>query len=112
MEMSHGTRKAAGAKAIGTGRNAADKENRRIRNRTRGMGNTADWGEADSALVRRVIVAVTKRGGAVQFGYTKDGAAHVIRIVGDGEPYNEYVRPTEDVNLYLEGLAQDFESPD
>jgi len=84
---------------------AAQREHRR---RSRGNAETADWSVVEATLLLNVISNVTGRGAAIQFGYTRDGSAFVIRIVGDGEPYNEYVRPTEDISLYLEGLASDF----
>lgn len=68
----------------------------------------SDYSAANADLLLRAVAAVTARGCAVQFGYTKDGSAFVIRIVGDGEPYNDYVRPSEDINSYLEALAADF----
>jgi len=83
--------------------------NRRIRNRSRGGPvDEADWTSVDGDKVTAVIAAVAKHGCAIQFGYTRDKGAYCIRIVGDGEPYNEYVRPTEDIDLYLEGLLVDF----
>lgn len=84
-------------------------EQKRIRNRNRGEGIAgADWGEADSGLIAQAITEVTKHKCAIQFGLTRDDGAFVIRIVGDGEPYNEFVRPTEDIDLYLTGLIEDF----
>lgn len=45
----------------------------------------------------------------MQFGYTRDGGSYAIRVVGDGDPYTEFIKPTEDVLLALTGLAEDFE---
>ncbi len=78
------------------------------RRRSRGNGDTADWSNADVGSLADAIVAVCGAGCAIQFGYTKDGSAFVVRIVGDGEPFNEYVRPTEDVDLYLKSLTMDY----
>lgn len=78
------------------------------RRRNRHSVTEALWRDASSDKLRNVIDLVCSAGCAIQFGYTKDGSAYVIRIVGDGEPYNEFVRPSEDINLYLEGLADDF----
>ena len=86
---------------------AADK-NKVTRRRNRGNGEVADWRNADPEYIITVISAITGKGGAVQFGLTKDGGSLVVRVIGDGEPYNEYVRPSEDVDLYLQGLAADF----
>lgn len=80
------------------------------RRRNRGTVGKADWGAADAKLCLRLITAVSKIGGAVQFGYTQSGDSFVIRVLGDGEPFNEYLRSTEDVDLWLEGFAVDYES--
>jgi len=82
---------------------------RSARRRNRGNVGQADWSAASSELVLRLIVSVAKIGGAVQFGYTQSGDSYVIRVLGDGEPFNEYLRSTEDVDLWLESFAQDYE---
>lgn len=79
------------------------------RRRNRGNGASADWGAADAKLLHRLITAVARMGGAIQFGYTKSQDQYVIRVVGDGEPFNEYLRPTEDVDYWLEGFCEDYE---
>src|SRR5689334_20573455 len=71
----------------------------------------ADYSIVNADVLLRAITNVTAAGCAVQFGYTKEGSSFVIRIVGDGEPYNDYVRPSEDINSYLEALAADFTQP-
>jgi len=88
-----------------------EKPQRRIRNANRGTGiESADWGEADSDKLVKAICLICKHSCAVQFGMTRDGGALVVRIVGDGEPYNEFIRATENINLYLDGLISDFEA--
>jgi len=71
----------------------------------------ADYSTVDADILLRAVTNVTTAGCAVQFGYTKDGSTFVVRIVGDGEPYNDFIRPSEDVNSYLEALAADFSKP-
>lgn len=68
----------------------------------------ADYSTVDASLLLRAIANVTATGCAVQFGLTKEGSSFVVRIVGDGEPYNDFIRPSEDFNAYLEALADDF----
>ena len=88
-----------------------EKQQRRIRQSNRGNGiEGADWGEADAEKIKSAICLISKMSCAVQFGMTRDGGALVIRIVGDGEPYNEFVRATESIDLYLDGLISDFEA--
>jgi len=83
-------------------------EQRASRRRNRGNGEQADWGSVDAAKLLDAIDAVSRTGAAIRFGYTRDGGAFAIGIVGDGEPYTEYVRPSEDIDLYLDGLISDF----
>jgi len=89
-------------------REATSTEQRTIRNRNRGDGFSADWATANAGKVLDAIGAVAITGCAIRFGYTRDMGAFAVGIVGDGEPYTEYVRPTEDIDLYLDGLISDF----
>lgn len=81
--------------------------------RRKGRGNTlpADWSGVDAEAIRTAIVAVTTGGGAIRFGYTRDGGSYAVGILGDGEPYTEYLRPTDDVAEYLTDLADDWKAP-
>lgn len=90
----------------------ADKPTQRASRREhRHNVDAADWGNADPQRIAAAIISVTRVGCAIQFGYTSDGGSLVVRIVGDGDkPYNEYIRPSEDIDLYLAGLSEDFES--
>lgn len=90
-------------------REAAKTANKTIRNKNRGKGGeTADWASIKPEVILEVIASVTSRNCALQFGYTRDGGAYCLRIVGDGDAYNEYIRPTEDVELYINGITEDF----
>jgi len=73
-----------------------------------GQGTVADWTSAESQLVVAAIAAISLAGGAIRFGYTRDGGAYAIGILGDGEPYTEYVRPSEDINAYLAALVEQW----
>lgn len=107
-EIARGAKTTKQRKSENGSRDAAAPSQRRLRNSQRGGVDHADWVAADSALVRRAIAAVSARGCAIRFGYTRDGGAFCIGIVGDGDPYSEYVRPSEDINSYLTVLAEDF----
>jgi hypothetical protein len=96
------------SKRTDNGSSNTDKQ-RSARRRNRGNGEKADWGAASAELVLRLVVSVAKIGGAVQFGYTQSGDSFVIRVLGDGEPFNEYLRSTEDVDLWLTGFCLDYE---
>ena len=72
-------------------------------------GTPADWGSVDGTLLTRAVAAVAKRGGALRLGYTRDGGAYAIGIYGDGDPFTEYLPPSDDMDLYLKGLIEDYE---
>lgn len=93
-------------------REAIAKAQREHRRRNRGAVDAADWGSADAQCISSAISAVSQHGFAIRFGYTRDGGAFAIGIVGDGEAYTDYVRPSENIDVYLEGLAQDYRELD
>lgn len=67
--------------------------------------NTIGWESLRYALDR-----VTAQGGALRIGLTRDGGALAVGVYGLGEPYTDYVRPTEDPNEYFLQLGELFES--
>jgi len=78
------------------------------RRRNRGKVDSADWKEATPDKLAKAIIAVTSHGFAIRFGYTRDGGAFAVGILGDGEPFTEFIRPTEDVDLFLDGVSEDY----
>ena len=80
-------------------------ESRRFR---RGEQSTADYGTVDPELLRSAIAAAASTGGALRFGYSRDGGAYAIGIYGDGEPYTEFVRPSEDMSGFLRQVEELF----
>lgn len=94
-----------------TRRDADKPKQRESRRANRHAVDSADFSSVDPQLLAGAVVAVSRDGCAIQLGLTRDGGAMVIRIVGDGdEPYSEYVRPSEDANLYFQGLIEDFDN--
>lgn len=90
----------------GQDRRAAKAESKR--RVTYAQGITADWASVDAEKVIRAIAAVGAAGGAIRFGYTRDGGAYAIGIMGDGDPYTEYLRPSDDVGEYLDVLIEQW----
>jgi hypothetical protein len=76
----------------------------------RGKGSTADWAGADAIALRDAICAAAIVGGALRFGYSRDGGAYAIGIYGDGEPYTEFVKPIEDIDITLVYIKELFEA--
>lgn len=74
------------------------------------LGGIADWQNADASLVLSVIERAAITGGAVRFGYSRDGGAYAVGIYGDGEPYTEYCKPSEDLNEFLTLILRLYEA--
>jgi hypothetical protein len=84
-------------------------EARQRRNTSISKGTPADWGSVSGELLTKAVAAVARKGGALRLGYTRDGGAYAIGIYGDGEPFTEYVPPSDDMDLYLRGIVEDYE---
>lgn len=78
------------------------------RRRNGGDGQQADWALANPLALQTLIAAVTAQGGAVRFGYSRDGGAYSLGILGDGDPYTEWIRPHEDVNAVLAEITRSW----
>ena len=87
---------------------AAAQTKRKRRTSSGNNGNTADWTGASGELLKAAIAAIARRGGALRLGYTRDGGAYAIGIYGDGEPFTEYVPPSDDIDEYLQGVIDDY----
>lgn len=83
-------------------------EARQRRNTSISKGTPADWGSVDGELLTKAVAAVARKGGALRLGYTRDGGAYAIGIYGDGDPFTEYVPPSDDMDLYLRGIIEDY----
>jgi hypothetical protein len=86
---------------------AEDQRRRRSHNKT--SGKSADWTECDGDVLRKAIAAIAKMGGAVRLGYTRDGGAYAVGIYGDGDPFTEYIPPSDDITEFMKGLIEDYE---
>lgn len=72
------------------------------RRANRGKSNvTTDYEQFDSDLLKRLIATVAKYG-TVTFGYTRDGGAYYINYWVDGDSFKEFLRPTEDIDAFLQ----------
>lgn len=96
------------AKAAREDRARASQEakKRRVSNRT--QGTVADWASADGELLTKAVASIARHGGAIRLGYTRDGGAYAVGIYGDGDPFTEYIPPSENLSDYLRGLIEDY----
>lgn len=79
-------------------RAATDRQRRRGK---RGSGQPVDWTSVSSDIIAGLVIAVTSQGGAVRFGLSRDGTALAVGLLGDGEPYTEWFRPSDDIEAGL-----------
>lgn len=89
-------------------RDVAKTANARRRREQRHTGSVLDLDSIDPDTLKRALLELLKRAVGVTFGVTRDGGALSITLLDNGENIREYVRATEDINLYLSGLADDF----
>lgn len=71
---------------------------------------TADWNDADCKLLQNCIALVAKLGGAIRFGYTRDGGAYSVGVYLDDDRETFYCKPSEDVDDFLRHLVGKLES--
>jgi len=93
------------------GKNASPSKLQQIRARSQannGSGGRADYATATPAWLAAAIAAVAGEGGAIQFGYSRDGGVYTIVILLDGEIEKHYVKQSEGIDNFLEELYGDF----
>lgn len=96
-------------RSVGRGHDSPSSlQQRAERRKNRGTGASADWASASAEQLLQLVAAATLDGTLISFGYTRDGSAYVVGFFKDGDRVNEYCRPTEDVDLFLRSLAEDY----
>lgn len=80
-------------------------DDRQRRRGKRSSGDPTTWSSVDPNIIAGLVLAVTSAGGAVRFGLSRDGTALSVGILGDGQPYTEWFRPTDDVEKDLLEMA-------
>lgn len=91
-----------------SGKRKETKEGAHVRRRRQDV-SIADWGGASAELIRRAIETITSDGGAVRFGYSRDGGAYSLGVYGDGKPFTEFLPGAQDVDEWLAGFIVDYE---
>ncbi len=71
-------------------------------------GGGAAWSGVSANAIANAISTAADHGGAIRFGYTRDGGAFAIGIYGLGDPYTEYLRPDDDVEGFLAQVQEAF----
>lgn len=82
---------------------------RKSRGLKRKRDGVADWAIADKELLVKAICQAANQGGALRFGYSRDGGAYALGIYGDGDPYTEFIPPEDDLDAVLSDVIDLFE---
>jgi hypothetical protein len=78
---------------------------------SRRRGTTiADWESCSGDILKRAIAQAAITGGALRFGYSRDGGAYAVGIYGDGDVYTVWCRPDEDLDSLLLDIIELFEA--
>jgi len=72
--------------------------------------SSVDWCEATPQALSKLISTVTSRGGAVRFGYTRDGGAYALGLYYGSDNQTAYCRPTENLQDFLEEWVAFYEN--
>lgn len=78
------------------------------RRRKKDSFNEADWGVVDEGILRELVRIVTRTGGAIRFGYTRDGGTYAVGLYDDGDSWPEYCNNPEDVEQWLIGIGEEW----
>lgn len=77
--------------------------------RRRSTTGVADWKVVPGDVLINAICAAGMAGGALRFGYSKDGGAYALGVYGDGEPYTEFIAPADDPAQVLLDITEFFQ---
>ena len=97
-EIARGLAKSGGSRKRGSTDNAG-----RLAAFSAGKGEgKADWGGCDSRWIQAVLVKITGLGGAVTFGLSRDGGAHSVTLLLDGDRQTLWFNGDADLDVELE----------
>jgi hypothetical protein len=70
------------------------------------VGGAVRWDEATPALIADVCVSISRIGGAVLFGGSRDGGALLVTLHLDGDKKNIWIRVSDDVDGELRYIIE------
>lgn len=73
-------------------------------------GGGFDWSHVPPSEIAELIGLVTSRGGAIRFGYSRDGQAGSVGIYYGNDRDTVYLRPNEDFSEGTGVITRAFES--
>jgi len=72
----------------------------------------ADWAAVEAGDLVRLVELVASKGGAIRFGYTRDGGAYAVGVYYGDDYFTDYIRPSEDIDKYIDDLIAVFSEVD
>lgn len=72
-------------------------------------GGVADWTNASAELVLKLVCLVATQGGAIRYGYTRDGGAYSIGIYLGQDSQTYYCNEKEGIDEKIRELTEHFE---
>ncbi len=76
----------------------------------RGGAASGDWGGCDAAKIQGVIMGITELGGAVTFGLSRDGGAHSVTLMLDGQRQTMWYNGDAELDAELDGVKATLEA--
>lgn len=90
-------------------KNAAN-EKRKRRSHAISGGSPADYSGVNGEYMAKAVAAVARGGGAIRFGYTRDGGAYAVGFYEGDDHWTEYISPSDDIDEFLKGVIEDYEA--
>lgn len=72
-------------------------------------GTAFSWTDIEPGRLQGLVELVTSRGGAIRFGYSRDGNAGSIGVYYGEERDTVYIRPSEDPESVIRVVEEYFE---
>lgn len=73
------------------------------------QSHSADYAAVDRNILIRALCSVSLAGGALRFGYSRDGNIFAVGVLGDGDAYTLWATSVEELDITLSDLAEHFE---
>lgn len=71
-----------------------------------GAATTMEWDDVDPRYVAWVVTNVTRKGGAVTFGRSRDQGALMVTILFEGDRQTKWISPRDDAEVVLQTIAE------
>lgn len=77
---------------------------------TKSITGQADWGGCDPGWIQACVVGITRLGGAITFGTSRDGGAYSLTLLLDGERETLWFNGNAELDVELEQVYHTLEA--